>query len=153
MPGGAILSTSGTLATTLGYLNPFRYRGYVFDEETCLYYLSNRYYNCIWKRFINKDSYVVSATSFVKNNGFVYCGNDATLYSDDTGHDRTLGIPVFNPLAYVVNAFDDFRKSFSAAAYEVFVIFTESTRQVDELRKAVISTVTAQIGKAIVEKR
>ena len=28
---------AGTLADTLGKRNPFRYRGYVFDEETGLY--------------------------------------------------------------------------------------------------------------------
>ena len=31
---GKPLSCTGTLATTLGVLNPFRYRGYVYDEET-----------------------------------------------------------------------------------------------------------------------
>ena len=31
---GTILSTSGTLAATLGYLNPFRYRGLV--DSLCL---------------------------------------------------------------------------------------------------------------------
>ena len=34
---GAPIGKSGTLAETLGTLNPFRYRGYVFDEKTGLY--------------------------------------------------------------------------------------------------------------------
>ena len=34
---GKQLSCTGTLATTLGALNPFRYRGYVYDEETQAY--------------------------------------------------------------------------------------------------------------------
>lgn len=34
-------SKSGTLASTLGTLNPFGYRGYVCDEDTELYYLRN----------------------------------------------------------------------------------------------------------------
>ena len=42
---GKLLTTAGTLADTLGKRNPFRYRGYVFDEETGLYYLRSRYYN------------------------------------------------------------------------------------------------------------
>jgi uncharacterized protein RhaS with RHS repeats len=29
-------------------LNPLRYRGYVYDRETGLYYLQSRYYNPIW---------------------------------------------------------------------------------------------------------
>ena len=36
---GKQLSCTGTLASTLGAQNPFRYRGYVYDEETCWYYL------------------------------------------------------------------------------------------------------------------
>ena len=35
---GALLGKTGTLSGTLGELNPFRYRGYVYDEETGLYY-------------------------------------------------------------------------------------------------------------------
>ena len=30
---GKPISKTGTLATTLGKLNPFRYRGYIFDEK------------------------------------------------------------------------------------------------------------------------
>ena len=41
----------------LAELNPFRYRGYVFDEETGLYYLRSRYYSPNCGRFINVDSY------------------------------------------------------------------------------------------------
>ena len=41
---GNILSTSGSMAGTLGTHNPLRYRGYVFNAETGLYYVSSRYY-------------------------------------------------------------------------------------------------------------
>ena len=41
---GKLLSTAGSMADTLGKLNPFRYRGYVFDVETQLYYVVSRYY-------------------------------------------------------------------------------------------------------------
>ena len=50
---GKPLTKTGTLATTLGTLNPFRYRVYVYDEETGLYYLRSRYYNRTWDRFVN----------------------------------------------------------------------------------------------------
>ena len=30
---GKITARTGSLASTLGYLNPFRYRGYIYDEE------------------------------------------------------------------------------------------------------------------------
>ena len=45
---GAPLWCTGELAETLGKVQPFRYRGYVFDEETGLYYLRSRYYNPRW---------------------------------------------------------------------------------------------------------
>ena len=47
---GYLISKTGTMAATLGTVNPFRYRGYVYDEETGLYYLRSRYYNPVWKR-------------------------------------------------------------------------------------------------------
>ena len=40
---GNLLSTTGTMAETLGATNPLRYRGYVYDTETGLYYLQSRY--------------------------------------------------------------------------------------------------------------
>ena len=52
---GKILSTSGSMASTLGSHNPLRYRSYVYDQETGLYYLQSRYYNPIMGRFINSD--------------------------------------------------------------------------------------------------
>ena len=54
---GNPLTTSGSLAATLGEQNPLRYRGYVYDTETGLYYLQSRYYNPGWGRFINADGY------------------------------------------------------------------------------------------------
>ena len=53
---GKLLSTTGSLAATLGTIQPFRYRGYVYDVETGLYYLRSRYYNPNWQRFVNEDA-------------------------------------------------------------------------------------------------
>ena len=39
------LTTTGTMADTLGKLNPLRSRGYVYDAETGFYYVSSRYYD------------------------------------------------------------------------------------------------------------
>jgi len=47
---------SGTLATTLGTVNPLRYRGYVYDQETERYYLQSRYYDPEIGRFLNTDN-------------------------------------------------------------------------------------------------
>ena len=43
-----LLVKEGCLASTLGTLQPFQYKGYVHDDEIELYYLRNRYYNPKW---------------------------------------------------------------------------------------------------------
>ena len=42
---GNPLTTTGAMAATLGKLNPFRYRGYVYDAETGIYYVASHYYD------------------------------------------------------------------------------------------------------------
>ena len=75
---GAPLWCTGELAETLGKVQPFRYRGYVFDEETGLYYLRSRYYNPQWGRFVNADSIITS-------NLFAYCHNEPVQFVDFNG--------------------------------------------------------------------
>ena len=84
---GKPISKTGTLATTLGKLNPFRYRGYIFDEETGLYYLRSRYYNPNLCRFINADD-VEALGADGDINGyqlFIYCMNDPVNNRDEAG--------------------------------------------------------------------
>ena len=52
---GNILSVTGSKAATVGKVNPFRYRGYFYDEESGLYYLQSRYYDPATGRFLNAD--------------------------------------------------------------------------------------------------
>ena len=82
---GKLLETTGSLKTTLGYLNPFRYRGYVYDEETGLYYLRTRYYNPEWARFVNSDSAVGKVGSPLSHNAYAYCDNSPIVASDPDG--------------------------------------------------------------------
>ena len=53
---GKLLSVTGSLADTVGQTNPIRYRGYYYDVETGLYYVSSRYYDPEIGRWINADS-------------------------------------------------------------------------------------------------
>lgn len=82
---GKPLDKRGTLASTLGTLNPFRYRGYVFDEETGLYYLRSRYYNPNWCRFINADANIGHSQEIHSHNIMAYCCNRPISYSDPDG--------------------------------------------------------------------
>ena len=82
---GRLLSTSGSMASSLGFCNPLRYRGYVYDRETGLYYLQSRYYNPTWGRFVNADNWVSAQNGFTGSNLFVYCLNSPVNYVDTTG--------------------------------------------------------------------
>ena len=65
--------------------NPFRYRGYVYDTETGLYYLQSRYYDPEVGRFINADGYTATGQGLTGNNMFAYCGNNPVMRADYTG--------------------------------------------------------------------
>ncbi len=72
---GKQLTCTGSKASTVGTYQPFRYRGYIYDFESGLYYLRSRYYNPTWGRFINADS-------LVKGNLFDYCRNNSIIKID-----------------------------------------------------------------------
>ena len=76
----------GSLASTLGTLNPLRYRGYVYDSETGYYYLQSRYYDPEIGRFINADALVATGQGLLGNNMFAYCGNNPVNNYDPSGH-------------------------------------------------------------------
>ena len=86
---GKPLSVTGTLKTSLGILNPFRYRGYVYDEESDLYYLENRYYLSCINRFINGDWVFLNiyprTSKPLYQNLFAYCENNPVTKFDPYG--------------------------------------------------------------------
>ena len=82
---GKLISTTGTLASTLGADNPFRYRGYYYDTETGLYYLMTRYYDPEVCRFISADVYMTTGQGVLGGNMWAYCGNNPVNRYDDGG--------------------------------------------------------------------
>ena len=85
---GKMLSKTGTLASTLGTIQPFRYRGYALDEETELYYNQSRFYNPSIARFITADTTGVltaSLKSLTEKNLFAYCDNNPVMRKDIDG--------------------------------------------------------------------
>ena len=87
MPSGK----AGTLASTLGTVQPFRYRGYVYDEETGLYYLRSRYYNSAIGRFCNAD-WVICYQELLNIQLFNYCINNPILCTDPNGDVWVMGV-------------------------------------------------------------
>ena len=82
---GKRLSKTGTLASTLGTVQPFRYRAYVYDEETGLYYLRSRFYSSHLSRFLNMDSELGESHDLFYHNAFLYCSNNPVLWLDENG--------------------------------------------------------------------
>ncbi|MGJ4850992.1 RHS repeat domain-containing protein [Bacillota bacterium Meth-B3] len=83
---------TGVLKDTLGRLNPFRYRGYIWDGETGLYYLRTRYYNPEWGRFINADSQVGEEGELLGHSVFAYCVNNPVSATDPDGQYAVFGL-------------------------------------------------------------
>ena len=81
---GKVLSATGTMAA----INPIRYRGYYFDSDSGLYYVSNRYYDSEIGRFINADDtdYIGADGSVLSCNLFAYCMNNPVNRFDVDGN-------------------------------------------------------------------
>ena len=82
---GKPLATTGSLASTLGADQPFRYRGYIYDNETGWYYLKSRYYNPSIGRFISADVLLSTGQGVLGHNAYAYCLNNPINRSDDAG--------------------------------------------------------------------
>ena len=79
---GNIVSSSGRLAE----INPLRYRGYYYDNETGFYYLQSRYYDPANRRFMNADTYsTTDPGDAIGCNMFAYCGNNPVMRNDYSG--------------------------------------------------------------------
>ena len=74
------MTTTGSLAGTLGLFQPFRYRGYVYDWETGFYYLQSRYYDPTTGRFISADVLLSTGQGVLGHNAYAYClGNPVNM--------------------------------------------------------------------------
>ena len=83
---GKPLSITGSMADTLGTLNPLRYRGYVYDTETGYYYLQSRYYDPEIGRWINADGVMSTVGGDICGyNLFAYCFNNPVNMIDSSG--------------------------------------------------------------------
>ena len=87
---GKLLQTevSDSAYNDIAEKNPLRYRGYVYDTETGMYYVESRYYNPDICRFISSDnvySGICATNGLAECNLFAYCDNNPVLKADDGG--------------------------------------------------------------------
>lgn len=75
-------SFGNTTATTGTFVQPFRYTGREFDNETGLYLYRARYYDPSIGRFLNEDS----RRNAVELNRYAYALNNPVLLRDPRGH-------------------------------------------------------------------
>ena len=79
---GRMTSRSGSM----NRINPFKFKGYYYDEETQIYYLMSRYYDPIVGRFINADSFASTGQGVLGYNMYAYCGNNPIMNCDPNGN-------------------------------------------------------------------
>ena len=82
---GKVIEISGN--QELGKRNPFRYRGYYYDEETGFYYVGSRYYDPEVCRFINADTVDILGVQDNLNDKklYAYCDNNPVNRFDENG--------------------------------------------------------------------
>ena len=96
---GNILSITGTKASTIGRYNPFRYRGYYYDNETGFYYLNSRYYDPAVGRWISPEPNADQGnfdcgSGLIAYNVYSYCANNPVLYADPDGESILLTMAI-----------------------------------------------------------
>lgn len=82
---GYVLVTADTDDVALALINPIRYRGYVYDEESGFYYLQSRYYDPEMGRFLNCDVVYDYDAGLQGFDLFLYCGNNPVNRIDISG--------------------------------------------------------------------
>ena len=85
---GGLLVSSDVSRFGLAQINPLRYRGYYYDQETGLYYLQTRYYDPKVRRFLNADDASVltkDPEQLTEKNLYAYCDDNPVMYRDDAG--------------------------------------------------------------------
>ncbi|MBQ8893803.1 MAG: RHS repeat-associated core domain-containing protein [Clostridia bacterium] len=71
--------------TVINDLLTVRYKDYLYDSETGLYYLQQRYYDPTICRFISPDTLIAEGQGTSNYNLYAYCGNNPIMYADPTG--------------------------------------------------------------------
>ena len=126
---GMPTSIGGTLAGTLGEINPFRYRGYVYDPETGLYYLRSRYYSCADTRFLNSDT-MLGKRNLFSHNTYSYCLNNAIALHDPDGNEATWNVFVVHVRQAYTPMYNQENKVIEMVTYDTGPIYTRGTGRV-----------------------
>ena len=110
----AVTNASGTPLSqnSFAYQISLKYRGYVYDRETGLYYLQSRYYDPETGRFINADDvdYLGATGTEISYNAFAYCGNNPINDIDYDGYISLKSVKDF--FANIISVIADYIKNY-----------------------------------------
>ena len=93
----------------IGDINPIRYRGYYYDNETGLYYLNARYYDPKLGRFISPDTLSILDDTMGEINGlnlYMYCKDNPVMYADPSGHFGVLALVAITVASMLIGGAD-----------------------------------------------
>ena len=74
------------IGSTGSVVNPYRYAGYRWDEETGLYYLNARYYLPSVGRFISRDAFHGFEDDPASLNQYNYAHSNPVMFVDPSGY-------------------------------------------------------------------
>ena len=150
---GSIVSQTGTLSSTVGEANPFRYRGYYLDSETGLYYLQSRYYDPAAGRFLNADDTenVNKTASFVSANAFAYGNNNSVIYTDESGNLAISATIVANLAVKLILI-----SAFAVALYKLLQIISDEASKLSfrdfKAKLSIVASSIKSISRSIAAK-
>ena len=105
---GNRISITDTSGCDLGNINPFRYKGYYYDDDVEMYYCKSRFYVPSWHRWLNSDSInYLEPKNITSLNLFTYCNNNPVMYVDPSGNFTILGLLIGIGLSLVFEVIED----------------------------------------------
>ena len=125
-----LVRTLTTAYEKLAELNPFRYRGYVYDEETELCWVLSRYYDSQLHRFISADDVTYLSANNSLKNAYAYCNLRPVKLKDPTGYipEDAAEDLIRENAQYIIDAAEEFGVDAQILAG---VIYTEQVLNVD----------------------
>ena len=133
-------------------INPYRYRGYYYDNEIGIYYVIGRYYDPQMGRFLNPDdSDMLQAIDVsIGLNLITYCANDAVNITDSTGFASIKSVlsKIEGYLKTAINKFKEYLKTKLFNYNRRTHVLSVSTTVMSTL----IDTVIAVVVRAVIYK-
>ena len=101
--GNSVVEYTNT-SNNKAYLNPFRYRGYYWDDELELYYVQKRYYDPEIGRFISPDSIeYINPGEIFGLNLYAYCNNNPIKVTLSDNRIKITNSQILTDIIYLLN--------------------------------------------------